>query len=242
MNFLYNPIKGMTSNELDDVIISQYFGNDPIAERDTWYGNKLVKKGQHVYQVLAGQAGHNGIDIVADRGKPIYAPADGWLIEAQTGAGLGIRASLRHEVDGRFFFTSYGHMEKLNVPVTTWNWKNKAIPIKLGQIIGFVDSTGYSTGDHLHWSLYEVDANGNKLYQNNGFGGAVDPFLYGHKKDIPMSNSIFVHKAGTSEYGFYLPDTSGEAAKDMALNLGLDILKADGSIDFSKAKEMELNA
>lgn len=53
-----------------------------------------------------------------------------------------------------------------------------------------------------------------------------------------MTNAEFVHKAGTSEYGFYLPATSEESIKDKALNLGLSITKPDNTVDFSQAKEV----
>lgn len=53
-----------------------------------------------------------------------------------------------------------------------------------------------------------------------------------------MSNAVFVHKPGTQEYGFFLPKTSEEALKDMALNLGReDILTLSGTVDFTKAQE-----
>ena len=56
-----------------------------------------------------------------------------------------------------------------------------------------------------------------------------------------MSNTIFVHKSGTQEYGFYVPATSPEAIKDKALNYGVPILKADGTIDYNLAKEITIN-
>lgn len=191
MKFLYNPIRRMTVPVLDDVLITQLFGNDPIATQDTWYGNKLVKKGEHVYKILANQSGHNGIDIMCNKGTPIYAPADGWIIEqVAKDTGYGLRISIRHEVlvNGvtHYFFTVYGHMEKLEIDKNIgWNWNSKVYPVKMGQVIGYVDSTGYSTGDHLHWSLYPVLQNGNKLFPNNGFGGAVDPFEHSFKLDVP---------------------------------------------------------
>jgi len=59
-------------------------------------------------------------------------------------------------------------------------------------------------------------------------------------KGEEMSNAIFVKKAGTIEHGFYFPKTSEESLKDMALNIGrTDILKPDGSVDFTKAKEVQ---
>lgn len=191
MKFLYNPIRKMTVQELDDVLITQLFGNDPVASRDTWYGNKLVRKGEHVYMVLAGQRGHNGIDVMAQRGRPIYQPADcpTWVIEQDDKAtGLGRRVSLRHEAGGRFFMSTYGHMDRFaGGPNKAYAWNDKSRPAALSDAIGYVDSTGYSTGDHLHWSVYEVDAQGRKLAPANGFGGAVDPFLFSHKADIPTN-------------------------------------------------------
>jgi len=54
-----------------------------------------------------------------------------------------------------------------------------------------------------------------------------------------MSNATFVHKTGTGEYGFYLPALTPDALKDKALNLGKEeIIKLDGTIDFTKAKEV----
>jgi len=56
----------------------------------------------------------------------------------------------------------------------------------------------------------------------------------------PMTNVEFVHKTGTSEYGFYVPALSEDALKDKAQNFGINIFNIDGSIDFSKAKNITL--
>jgi len=53
-----------------------------------------------------------------------------------------------------------------------------------------------------------------------------------------MGNTQFIKKAGTSEFGFYVPATSEEAIKDKALNYGVALEKPDGTVDFSKAKEV----
>ncbi len=57
-------------------------------------------------------------------------------------------------------------------------------------------------------------------------------------KFLNMPNSEFVQKQGTQEYGFYLPSLSEDALKDKAQNLGLNILNADGTINFSLAKQV----
>ena len=51
-----------------------------------------------------------------------------------------------------------------------------------------------------------------------------------------MSNVEFVQKAGTQEFGFYFPALSEDALKDKALNVGLNILNPDNTINFTTAK------
>jgi len=127
-----------------------------------------------------GFKGHNGFDFPAERGEPIYAVHDGWIIEqAAKDTGFGLRISQRIRADGKHYLVVYGHMLRLENPVDVpWNWTDLSRPVKQGQIIGYVDSTGYSTGDHLHLGLYEYDLFGNKLNNNNGYGGAIDPYPY----------------------------------------------------------------
>jgi len=63
--------------------------------------------------------------------------------------------------------------------------------------------------------------------------------LIRRRKEQQMSNAVFAKRAGTDEFGFYLPATTVESLKDKALNLGReDLIRPDGSIDFTKAKEV----
>ena len=121
--------------------------------------------------------GHNGLDMVAARGTKIYASHDGWIIEQTSKeTGYGLRITQRVEADGKYYMLIYGHMERLEKPEDiTWNWNSKSYPVKAGQVIGYVDSTGFSTGDHLHFGLFEMDSNGNRLNYNNGYFGAINP-------------------------------------------------------------------
>lgn len=65
------------------------------------------------------------------------------------------------------------------------------------------------------------------------------PILTGQAQGVDMSNAVFYHKVGTQEFGFAFPKTGVEALKDMAKNIGReDVIKPDGSVDFSKAKEV----
>lgn len=88
---------------------------------------------------------HSGLDMAAPKGTPIYATAKGTVSRAQWVKGYGLYVRLMH---GQFE-SGYGHMSRLNV-VTGQR-------VDRGDIIGYVGSTGRSTGNHLH---YEVRKNG----------------------------------------------------------------------------------
>lgn len=123
-----------------------------------------------------GLKGHDGIDISAPRGTPIKAIYDGWIIEQMSkDTGFGLRITQRIEFEGNFYYSVYGHMQRLENPETVpYNWNDKTRFVKQGQVIGYVNSTGFSTGDHLHNSLYDLYENGSKKWPNNGYGGAID--------------------------------------------------------------------
>ena len=93
---------------------------------------------------------HPGLDFTAPSGTPIYATADGVIASAgNTGDGYGNHVIINH---GYGYKTLYGHMYRI-----------KARPgqqVKRGEVIGWVGSTGKSTGPHCH---YEVIKNGNKI-------------------------------------------------------------------------------
>jgi len=91
---------------------------------------------------------HSGVDLAAPRGTPIYASGDGVVKKAQRVSGYGIYVSLDH-VNG--FETAYGHMSKIASGIKS------GVRVRQGQIIGYVGSTGNSTGNHLH---FEIKVNG----------------------------------------------------------------------------------
>jgi len=89
---------------------------------------------------------HEGIDIAAQTGTPVMAPADGVVIKAGFSTGYGNMVELSH---GYGIKTVYGHNSRLNVKAGQ--------RVKRGEIISFIGDTGSSTGPHLH---YEVRMNG----------------------------------------------------------------------------------
>jgi murein DD-endopeptidase MepM/ murein hydrolase activator NlpD len=94
-----------------------------------------------------GAARHQGIDLAAPIGTPIYATADGTILEAgYNSGGYGNLIKVDH---GRCIETRYGHLSRILV--------SPGQRITRGQLIGHMGSTGRSTGSHLH---YEVRIDG----------------------------------------------------------------------------------
>lgn len=102
--------------------------------------------GMRVHPVTGKLARHQGIDIPAPRGTPIYATADGIVGRAQWLGGYGNYVEVEH---GNAVQTRYGHMSSRAV--------EPGQQVKKGDILGYVGSTGRSTGNHLH---YEVRIDG----------------------------------------------------------------------------------
>ena len=126
-----------------------------------------------------GLIGHNGIDYPAPKGTLIYAVADGYIVEQTSKeTGYGLRITQRIFYKGKHYLLVYGHMERLENPVDVpYDWNLKSYPVQEGQVIGYVDSTGFSTGHHLHFGAYEYTESGIKLNINNGYQGAINPEL-----------------------------------------------------------------
>ncbi|MEP7350914.1 MAG: M23 family metallopeptidase [Sphingorhabdus sp.] len=85
---------------------------------------------------------HKGIDIPGPVGTPIYATADGMIGRAQWVSGYGKYVEINH---GNAVQTRYGHLSAMNV--------QPGQRIKKGDILGFMGSTGRSTGSHLHYEV-----------------------------------------------------------------------------------------
>jgi murein DD-endopeptidase MepM/ murein hydrolase activator NlpD len=86
---------------------------------------------------------HGGVDLRSPAGTPVRAAADGQVKFAQLITVLGNTVGLDH---GQGVETIYMHMSKLAV--------ESGAQVKQGEIIGYVGTTGRSSGPHLHWTLY----------------------------------------------------------------------------------------
>ncbi len=99
---------------------------------------------------FTGEPGtHNAVDISSAVGQPVRAPADGTVVKAEWANGYGNVIYISH---GFGYSTRYGHLSAFKV--------HPGSRVKRGDIIGYVGSTGRSTGPHLH---YEVRLNNNPV-------------------------------------------------------------------------------
>lgn len=103
---------------------------------------------------------HQGVDLLAPGGTPLFAAADGVVRVSSEGySGYGVAVVIEHVINGQRVSTLYGHMTYGSRQVV------QGQTVAAGQLIGLVGSTGSSTANHLH---FEVRIN----------GGLVDPWAW----------------------------------------------------------------
>ena len=107
--------------------------------------------GMRKHPILGFNKMHKGTDFAAPLGTPIMASGDGKVIKASWCGGGGNCVKIKHNST---YSTVYAHLSKFGRGV------KKGVRVKQGSIIGYVGSTGMSTGPHLH---YEVIKNGKKI-------------------------------------------------------------------------------
>ena len=111
-------------------------------------GNLRSRFGMRVHPIFKSRRLHTGVDLAAPTGTPIYASGDGIVERAGWVSGYGKKVELKH-VNG--FETGYAHMSRIADDM------KPGVRVRQGQIIGYVGSTGNSTGPHLH---FEIKING----------------------------------------------------------------------------------
>lgn len=122
---------------------------------------------------------HEGLDFAAPQGTPIYATANGTItVAGNTANGYGNHVVINH---GYGYETLYGHMVRVKV--------HAGQKVTRGEIIGWVGSTGKSTGPHCH---YEVHKNGQK----------VDPVYFFYNDLSPEQYDRLLKLAGSSNQSF----------------------------------------
>ena len=117
------------------------FRSARISSRYGWRKHPILKR-----RIL-----HSGVDYAAPAGSRIYASGDGVIKRAQWAGGYGKYVVIRHNSE---FSTGYAHMSNFARGI------KPGVRVKQGQVIGYVGSTGRSTGPHLH---FEIIKNGKKI-------------------------------------------------------------------------------
>lgn len=110
-----------------------------------------------------GYTFHNGLDIAAKTGTPIYAAADGKVTQVSSSGPYGKHMKIEHTIDGQKWTTVYAHMNRIDV--------KKGQTVLQGEQIGQIGTTGNSTGPHLHFEVHK----GNYSFSATSAGHAINP-------------------------------------------------------------------
>ena len=110
--------------------------------------------GKRRHPILGYTKMHRGLDFAAPRGTPIYAAGDGIIVRRGRNGGYGHYIRIRHNSD---FETAYAHLSRYH------SRAKQGRRVRQGQIIGYVGSTGRSTGPHLHYEILRHNRQVNPL-------------------------------------------------------------------------------
>ncbi len=109
------------------------------------------KFGHRRHPILGYTKLHKGIDFAAPKGTPVFAAGEGTIIYRGVYKGYGNYVKIRHNST---YSTAYAHLSRFSS-----KFRNGS-RVKQGHVIGYVGSTGFSTGNHLH---YELHKNGSQI-------------------------------------------------------------------------------
>ncbi len=166
----YNEIEKLIKNQ-DDKLASipaiQPVSNRHLDRIASGYGMRIDP-------IYGTPKMHKGLDFTSPQGTPIYATGNGVVkLAGYMEGGYGYHVIIKH---GYGYETLYGHMLRMKV--------RPGQKVKRGELIGYVGSTGKSTGPHVH---YEVHVNGNE----------VDPVYFFYNDLTPQEFDLLLKKAAT---------------------------------------------
>ena len=146
----YGSIEKLINNQ--EAKLSSLPAIQPVSNKQL---NRIASGfGMRIDPVYGTPKMHRGLDFTAPQGTPIYATGDGVIKTAgNRGDGYGNHVEINH---GYGYVTLYGHMVRVKV--------RGGQKVKRGEIIGWVGSTGKSTGPHCHYEVSINGANVNPVY------------------------------------------------------------------------------
>ncbi|MFT6408692.1 MAG: murein DD-endopeptidase MepM/ murein hydrolase activator NlpD [Arenicella sp.] len=142
---------------------------------------------------------HKGVDYAASRGTPVRATADGKVVLAGRKGGYGNTVVINHA--GRFS-TLYAHMNGFAKKVRSGS------RVKQGQIIGYVGSTGFSTGPHLHYEFRVDGVHRNSLTYKTPKASSIDDKL---RSEFDLLASALSAQLTTVQNNYQLAKASSNA-------------------------------
>lgn len=171
----YDELKLLMNNK--EKILAATPAIQPLSNKDltriaSGFGHRI----DPVYKTIKM---HAGLDFAAPQGTPIYATANGRIkVAGYSDGGYGNHVVIDH---GYGYETLYGHMLRVKV--------KQGQRVNRGEVIGYVGSTGKSTGPHCH---YEVHKNGNKL----------DPVYFFYNDLTPQQFNELLKRAQAANQSF----------------------------------------
>ena len=171
----YLQVEELVKNK--EELLSHTPAIQPVSNKDL---NRIASGfGYRIDPVYKTTKFHAGLDFSAPQGTPIYATANGTITTAgNSGNGYGNHVIINH---GYGYETLFGHMVRVKV--------HNGQTVKRGEVIGWVGSTGKSTGPHCH---YEVHKNGEK----------IDPIYFFYNDLTPDQFDLLLKKAAASNQSF----------------------------------------
>jgi murein DD-endopeptidase MepM/ murein hydrolase activator NlpD len=168
-------IEGMIRNK--EKLLASTPAIQPVNNKDL---NRVASGfGYRIDPVYKTVKFHAGLDFSAPQGTPIYATADGRVIKAgNLGNGYGNHVIINH---GYGYETLYGHMVRVKARVGQL--------VKRGEVIGWVGSTGKSTGPHLHYEVHKA-------------GRPIDPIYFFYNDLTPEQYQQILKLAASGNQSF----------------------------------------
>jgi murein DD-endopeptidase MepM/ murein hydrolase activator NlpD len=126
---------------------------------------------------------HRAIDYAAPQGTPVIATGKGTVITAGSKGDLGITVELQHGI----YKTQYAHLSRIAKDV------KRNAEVEQGDVVGYVGSTGISTGPHLQYALFE---NGNPINPQTAEFSSGDPIAESSRSDFESVRDVISKRLG----------------------------------------------